>query len=338
MPYYTDDTFRQALEQPPVSGHFSPTSETAPFRWLLREFSEGRRGALLTVTEVNGGAPRPAGSHMAVVSGERFHGYLSGGCVEPAIAHEVEAVIAGGQDRVLRFGRGSPFFDIRFPCGGGIDVLVHTGLTAPLIEDALDRFACRSPFSLAFTPGESRSAIVEPSVPTGFHGDVFHRRYLPVTRLILAGRGPELETTARLGVAAGYEIVVMTPDAETGHRLSDLRIDLRILASPRDIPQWPADAWTATVLLFHEREWEDPILSAALSGPGFYVGALGSERTHAARRDRLLEAGHDAETVDRISGPIGIIPHAREPQTLALSVLGEIVIRRREFDATAPAP
>ncbi|MBU2654061.1 XdhC family protein [Acidomonas methanolica] len=332
--FFTDDSSRQALTGSfsPVAGHYSSSPDVASFSWLLKEFSENRAGALLTVAGVDGGAPRPVGSHMAVVSGERFHGYLSGGCVEPAIAREAEAVIAARQDRVIRFGKGSPFFDIRFPCGGGVDVLVHTGLTTALVEEVLDRFARRKAFTLAFMPGESRSAIVETPLQTGWCGTSFHRRYLPATRLVLVGRGPELETTARLAAAVNYDIVVMTPDAEMGRRLADLPVDLTILDSPRDVPALPADPWTATVLLFHEREWEDPILAAALAAPGFYIGALGSQRTHAGRRDRLLAAGHSPALVNRISGPVGIIPQAREPETLALSVLGEVAIRRREHD------
>lgn len=306
--------------------------EAAPFAWLLEEADEGRPGALLTIAAVHGGAPRPVGAQMAVSIGARFEGFLSGGCVEQAIAREVEAIIDRGRDATLRFGMGSPFFDIRFPCGGGIDVLVHVAPTADLLEEVLYRMARRQPFSLAFEPSAGRCTILDAVRTTGWSGDVFRRSYLPGTRLCLAGRGPELEAVVGLGAALNYEMLVATPDVDTAGRLTHLPAQVRHLSSPSDVVAVPDDPWTATVLLFHEREWEEPILAAALNGTGFYIGALGSERTHALRCERLLQKGHAAAAVDRITGPIGMIPAARDPETLALSVLAEIAVRRREAD------
>jgi xanthine dehydrogenase accessory factor len=306
--------------------------EADPLVWLQGELVAGRRGVLLTVTAVHGGAPRPVGTHMAVVPGQGFVGYLSGGCVEPAIAGEAERVLFGGRDAILRFGRGSPFIDIRFPCGGGIDVLVHTGPTADTVAAMLSRMAARQPFTLAFRPEASHAMIVDAALPTGWVGPDFHRLYRPVTRLCLAGRGPELEAVARLGVAARYDVVVATPDGDMATRLAGLGIDMRHLKGPRDGVDLPADPFTATVLLFHEREWEDPILAWALGGPSFYIGALGSARTHAVRRERLLATGQPPAAIDRIVGPIGLIPSARDPQTLAVSVLAEIADRNRSLD------
>jgi xanthine dehydrogenase accessory factor len=306
--------------------------DAEPFVWLLREMDEGRTGALLTVTAVHGGAPRPVGTHMAVVSGARFDGYLSGGCVEPAIALEVEAVIADRRGAMMRFGRGSPFIDIHFPCGGGIDVLAHVGLTPDLIEDALERMARRRAFTLGFARDTNRVALIEDVLPMGWDGATFRRPYLPATRVVLAGRGPELEAVARLAASARYDVVVATPDQDTLRRLADLPIDAFLLDDPWQVPRIPYDPWTATVMLFHEREWEDALLSQALSADGFYIGALGSVRTHAQRRERLMALGHGASEVDRIRGPIGLIPSARDPQTLALSVLAEIAMMRRAFD------
>lgn len=307
--------------------------EADPFLWLLCELDEGRSGALLTVTALHGGAPRPVGTHMAVGLRRRFDGYLSGGCVEPAIAAEVEGLILDGRDTILTFGRGSPFFDIRFPCGGGIDVLVHVRPDAELIEDVLDRMAQRTPFALAFEPNAGTASLVDGVLATGWRDNVFVRAYSPPTRLCLAGRGPELEAVARLALASRYEVVAATPDRETERRLRDLPIEIQRLGSASEGAQLPDDPWTATVLLFHEREWEEPILAATLNGPGFYLGALGSNRTHALRRERLLAAGHPLAAVNRIIGPIGTIPAAKDPETLAISLLAEIATYRCNAEA-----
>lgn len=307
-------------------------SEVAPLLWLLQQLEAGNDAGLLTVTGLHGGSPRPIGTHMAVVSARSFNGYLSGGCVEAAIACEVVSVIEQRSSRVLRFGRGSPIFDIQFPCGGGIDVLVSPGISIPILRQALEHHRRREPFSLAITPADEGVSIIEDTRRFGWVDGTFFRPYLPATRLLLAGRGPELEAIVRLAVASGFGVDVASPDLHIIDRIGGTVSHAQHLRSTSDICRVPTDPWTATVLLFHEREWEDTILKMALSGPGFYIGALGSERTQTARRQRLLAAGHDAALVDRVVGPIGLISQARDPATLAISVLAEIAISRRNAD------
>lgn len=310
----------------------SKTPCAAPFVWLLDQLRADRPGALLTVTSVTGGAPRPMGTQMAVVAGDRFTGHLSGGCVEPAIASEVEPLIARGESRILKFGNGSPFLDIRFPCGGGIDVLVSVGLSQDSLESILDRFGRRQVFTLAFDTSTGTCTIAEAVRPTGWIGTTFYRTYLPQTRLSIAGRGPEFESVVRLASAMDYVLDITTPDAESARRLRPLAHTSHHLTS---IPQHfhaSSDPWTASILLFHDRDWEEPILIDSLAGQQFYIGALGSRRTYEARRKRLTALGFDDTQIDRITGPIGLIPQARDPATLALSVLAEIALRRREVD------
>ncbi|WP_423066105.1 XdhC family protein [Devosia sp. CN2-171] len=303
--------------------------EASPFIFLGDALAQGLQGALLTITRVEGGGPRPVGTHMAVLSDGRYSGYLSGGCVEPAVAAEVKLCLARGKDELLRFGAGSPFFDIRFPCGGGIEVLVHVRPDPAMIDRVLRALERRTPFNIVFDPAAGSAEVQPFHRPQGWHGETFTRAVRPRTRLLLVGRGPELETLARVGIAADFDVVVATPDAAL---MSDYPQRIELSSSSMD---WkpPIDPWTATVLLFHQHEWEDPILRRVLIEPGFYLGALGSRRTHEGRRIRLLGAGLPGEMVDRIRGPIGWLPQSRDPATLALSVLAEISASRAEFDA-----
>jgi xanthine dehydrogenase accessory factor len=307
------------------------SADAALLGWLLDQRRQGYPAALLTITDVEGGSPRPVGAQMAVVDGQNFHGYLSGGCVEPAIAREIEPVIAARQSRMLRFGRGSPFLDIRFPCGGGIEVLAAVEIPLELLETAMSHIADRQPFALTFDPTTNGCTITDGVFPPGWTDGKFVRPYLPETRLVVAGRGPEFEAVVRLGSAMGYDMAIASPDAQSIHRMAPSVSFTQLLTHGQPM-DFSADPWTATVLLFHEREWEDQVLSAALAGPQFYLGALGSQRTQAARRERLLTQGHSMHSVDRLRGPIGLIPQARDPATLALSVLSEIAVRRREAD------
>jgi xanthine dehydrogenase accessory factor len=80
-------------------------------------------------------------------------------------------------------------------------------------------------------------------------------------------------------------------------------------------------------MLFHDHDWEPGILKAALAGDAFYIGALGSRRTHANRLDTLRKLGVSAADLDRITGPIGLVPSMRNATMLAISTMAEIVDR-----------
>lgn len=306
--------------------------ELAPFVFLARAQALGIPGALVTLSAIDGGAPKALGTHMAVLADGRHLGHVSGGCVEPAIAAEFAPLIAGGEDRTFRFGRGSRFIDIRFPCGGGVDLMLHAQPSAALLAEAIARFERREAFAIAFDPEHSTAAITDSPPPTGWHDGVFIRRYQPRTRLLLVGRGPEFEVMARVSAAAEFDLRLATPDESSAHALAALNVPIELLTTPTQAFELPIDPWTATVLLFHEHEWENAILARAAVADGFYVGALGSVKTHGLRRARLAAMGLSPQAIDRIHGPIGLIDRARDPGMLALSVLAQISATRAQLD------
>ena len=217
----------------------------------------------------------------------------------PILASEIMAARSEGRARLRRFGKGSNLIDFRLPCGSGIDILV---------DPQPDREACRA--ALARLEARQEAALDLP-VPDGATGILAQRRYIPALRLRLFGEGPELEALEALAAAAGI-------GCESHRR------DEPGLALGRSPSGLSADEWTAVVLLFHDHEWEAAILEWALSTPTFYVGAQGGQ---AARNDRLnvLGArGRDAGALARIRSPIGLVPHCRDPATLAISILAEI--------------
>ena len=136
------------------------------------------------------------------------------------------------------------------------------------------------------------------------------RRYIPPLQLQLFGEGPELEALRGLARAAGVEASAHGKDA---------------LALGRRPAGLAADSWTAVVLLFHDHEWEQPILEWALDTPAFHIGAQGGFEARRMRLERLAESGAASDQLKRIRSPIGVITHSREPGVLALSVLAEIV-------------
>lgn len=266
--------------------------------------------ALATLVDIRGGAARALGSHVAIAADGRFCGYVSGGCVEAAVASEALSAMAEVRDRIVMFGDGSPFFDIVLPCGGGITVAIHVLQDPDPIEAVLDELAQRRAASLAYVPKDNTLAAVEPAVGTAWSDEVFVTVYRPGTRLILAGQTVEAQAVRRLAEASGYDVIVSNQwDSQQG--LSDL-----------------IDPYTAVVLLYHDLDAEAVVLDSALQSAAFYIGALGSTRTHERRTDRLKDAGHTPALIERVKAPIGLFGPTRDSTSLALSVLGDIAATR----------
>src|SRR5882757_291133 len=159
-----------------IDGDVAPDDSAAIFGLLGEGHTAGLRGALLTLVDCEGGSARPIGAHMAVLEDGRFTGHLSSGCLEAALAAEAVKQIGLGKNVVLRFGVGSPFFDIRLPCGGSIDILIDVTVTGRQIETAADRLVRRRPFSLLLS-AIAPTRRVEGGQSTGCHEETSPRGY-----------------------------------------------------------------------------------------------------------------------------------------------------------------
>ncbi|NGP16430.1 XdhC family protein [Devosia aurantiaca] len=330
-----------AIEEPgiafaalPYDVGLDPDDPASVFTLLSLGLEHGVPGALLTIIDISGGAPRGLGAQMAVLADGRYCGYVSGGCVEAAVAAEAMRAIEAGKDEILRFGTGSKFIDIRLPCGGSIDVHVHVRPDATIIAEALNLLAARKTFSLRFDTAASSVKLTPHSAPRArseWQAFVFVRHYHPLTQLLLIGEGHELVALARLGCAAGLPVrAYMT--AEAGSDQVQTFGAAVTLLDGADLPELPADPFTAIVFLLHDRFKEMRLLESALGYDPFYVGALGSRRTHAARVSRLEAAGVSDSRIAALNGPIGLFGPTRTASALAISVLGEITDARVRLD------
>ena len=227
------------------------------------------------------------------------------GCVEAAAAYEALQVIATGKDRFVRYGEGSPYLDIVLPCGGGITLAFHQLRDAQPLRNVLDLLAKRQPAALRYLPTFQRLASAACTEITGWQEDAFITGYLPKTRVAVYGRSVEALATASIAQAAGYEVL-----------------------SGEDVQAQAVDPFTAVILLYHDLDRELPVLLAALRSAPFYIGALGSRRTHATRVEKLLSLGFSEEEIARIKAPIGIFAQARDARTLALSIVADVAAAR----------
>ncbi len=299
----------------------------------LASWSErGERCALVTLVGVDGNAPRAEGAQMAVSEKGQWAGYISGGCLEQAIALEAVDAIKAGKPRLLRYGKGSPYFDIQLPCGSGLDVFVEPVDRDSLIAEMRERMEARQPFALRIDL-ESGEASIESAPNDGAIGPQSHqegkgflRIYTPPLRCLVIGSSPIAVKLAELSASAGFETVFCAPDVEN------------LPALPAEVKVHPllpgtsfgADRWTAAVLAFHDHEKELPVFSDLLTGPCFFIAAIGSRNAHAARKLALESAGFSEADIGRIQSPAGLVPELKSAPLVAVSILAQIVAAGRE--------
>jgi xanthine dehydrogenase accessory factor len=297
------------------------------FRYLLAGQEAGRRTLLATIVGLTGAGARAVGTHMAVLDDGTSAGSFSSGCVEAAIVAEGADVIKAGRSRLVRFGQGSAYLDIRLPCGEGMDVLFVPDPDADTLRRAVTSMESRCPVTLLLSheAGLALSSEIAPAPD----GALFRAHHVPPLKLFLLGHGAEITAALDLALAYGAEVTILSPDEDIVAVARRSGADARHLPYPGAGIGLEADPWSAFLFLFHDHGWEPPLLAAALETPAFWVGAMGSRRTHAARVEALAAAGVGREALFRLRGPIGLIPSVRDPATLALSALAEIVAAYR---------
>jgi len=294
-----------------------------PF-WLEKHQS-GRKMCLATLVEIDGSAPRPLGSQIAISEDGSAQGYITGGCAEAAIIAEAQAAISAGKNRKIRYGEGSPYKDIALPCGSGIDVYFDVNIKAEQVGQILERLRARNPIELGIDTKAQTTKISEPPSSKQDNKSIYTRRYDPNFRLYIAGKGPIVPVLATLADQSGFEVISASPEPETLARIMNGCGVKTHLNSPREFAPLPLDQWCAGVTLFHDHDWEPPILKHFLESPCFYVGALGSRATHSARLNALKTAGISDENLVRLRGPVGLDIQASTPTEIAISILAEII-------------
>jgi xanthine dehydrogenase accessory factor len=305
--------------------------------WLAK----GERAALATVIETRRSAPRPLGSRLAVSESGRLFGSVSGGCVESDVAVQAREVIAGGEPRVLPYGiADEDARSVGLPCGGEIDVFVAPVADAELVgrlRQAVEEGLRGRLTTVVRGQGAGEMALDldgaaadRPTLVQENGRTLFVEPLAPPPLLLTIGAVDLAEVLSALAAQLGWRTVVSDPR--------------RALLTPERLPSagaliegWPEDALaragtddqTAVLVLAHDEKIDIPALSWALRSDAFYVGALGSRRTQALRRERLLKEGLTEEQLERLSGPAGLDLGGETLEETALSILAEIVAVRR---------
>ncbi|WP_102253751.1 XdhC family protein [Xanthomonas arboricola] len=282
----------------------------------------GQRVAIATLIDVQGSSPRPLGSEMAISADGRVAGYVSGGCVEAAVAHEAIAALRDGMPRWLDYGEGSQVLDIQLSCGGRIGVLVWP------VQDLGEHLARwrnarqhRRPFHVALD--RITGAVRYPVSPQDLRPDEFLRTHRPPLRLVLVGADPALLVLVSLASQMGIEVRVLRPHgpSEPPPGLAADHYDRRALAEA--LQDLHLDADTALYSLAHDGDSDLQVAARGLASRAACIGILGSRQKREARLQALRALGHDDAALARLRLPAGWRMGRSSPHTIALGIIAE---------------
>lgn len=318
--------------------------------------------ALATVVQTWGSAPRKVGAKMALTPGGAISGSVSGGCVEGAVFEEGTAVLQTHKPKLLHYGvADETAWDVGLACGGTIEVFVEPLDTAvyhfirTLIQNDEAGAAItiiRGPEALlgrklaVSRAGERVGTLANPAldaqamaaeaplvhpqrVQLNEEVEVFIDTVRPAPTLIMVGGVHIAIALTDFAKTLGYRTIVIDPRRAFGSDERFPRVDQLIQA-------WPDKAFvdvkitreTAVALLTHDPKIDDPALKVILEANPFYIGALGSNKTHAKRVERLRGYGFADGMISCIHAPIGLDIGAQTPEEIALAIMAEIVKAR----------
>jgi xanthine dehydrogenase accessory factor len=316
---------------------------TAASRWLARD----GRVALLTVVDTWGSAPVPVGGQMVVAADGRFQGSVSGGCIEGEVITAAASVLADGSAQTLSFGvEDETAWSVGLPCGGQVKVYIErlTGEAGTALIDAMvEAQTRRTGLVIQTNLATGHRKLIQRDTPdlapdmtqrfrTGkstykeiADGPLFTQALLPPARIVIIGATHIAQLVCEIARLAHYEVQVVDP--RTAFASADRFAGVTLHADwPQDVlPTIGIDPYTALVVVAHVAHIDDEALKIALRANYLYVGALGSQRNHAKRTERLMAAGFTGADIARIKCPIGIDIGAQTPAEIAVSIMAEVI-------------
>ncbi len=304
--------------------------------WL----KQGHKAALAIVAKAWGSAPRRAGSIMIVRDDGVFEGSVSGGCVEGSVITEAVELINGNDQsnttpifKSLEFAVASEqAWEVGLACGGEIEIFLYclSQDDASAIEELQTNLAFRKATSLILPLQDGSIQITDGKPITGkvapqSTDNHFTVPFVPPIRLDVVG-----------AVHIAQHLAVMAAECDYSVRIIDPRgafSESRTFGSAKLYADWPddyfrantPDATTAVVTLTHDPKLDDAALHETLTSTAFYIGCLGSRKTHAARVKRLQKRGTQQQYIDRIHAPVGLDIGSATPAEIAAAILAEII-------------
>lgn len=305
--------------------------------WL----QSGRKCWLSTVVATYGSSPRPEGSMMVCSEDGHIVGSLSGGCVEEDLVEKLKnGVLAEAHPQFFRYGESDEEAEqLGLPCGGHLDIVIEplrndeqTLIDFDLLSTRLQQ---RKLSERILDVGTARRKVheIEEYAPFSYDYDsrVLRQVHGPSHQLFVIGASMVTQYVAELAIMLEYQVTICDPRQDM---LDELDVDgvEKICAFPDDVIRERAnDAQTAIVALTHDPRIDDMGLLEAFDTDAYYIGAMGSSRTSAIRRERLLALDVSENSLARLHAPIGVQIGSKTPPEIAISILAEVIAERAKL-------
>ena len=309
--------------------------DTEVLQHALAWLREGHAVHLATVVQTWGSAPRQAGAMLAVRKDGRVVGSVSGGCIEDDLITRAQAGQLPSKPEWARYGV-SQEEAARFglPCGGTLRLVIEP----LLLEDWIDRVVEVTQTQqligrwLDLTTGVSTLTNARPGQLTEVKEEGCHFVYGPHWRLLIIGANQTAQALAQIATMLEFQVIVCDPREEFTADWDMPGVSLQPGMPDDAVLAIQTDARTAIVAITHDPKLDDMALLEALKSKAFYVGALGSSRNQAKRRQRLLDFDLTEEDIARLHGPVGLQIGSRTPAEIAIAVGAHLVQVRRALE------
>ena len=300
--------------------------------------------ALALVIETWNSAPKPVGSILLLSESGEISGSVSGGCVESAVISEAQISLKTQKSKILKFGvTNEDAFQVGLACGGEIKILIEPITNVNNSKrKILERFFknnLEGDFSiLKICLKSSQTELIEGKKASNFlsktekyhhqsflNGEFFYYILPPKSKVVVVGAVHIAQYLVEFGNQFDFDIYVIDPRSSFANKKRFPGVSI--------IDDWPDEALksiivdqnTAVITLSHDEKIDDIALQIALKADCFYIGCLGSKKTHEKRIDRLLNMGFNKNIINRIHAPIGLDIGSKKPNEIALSIIAEII-------------
>ncbi len=305
--------------------------------WL----AQGHRIGLVTVAKTWGSSPRPVGSLMAVRDDGRHTGSVSGGCVEEHLITRFRARQIAEPVAVVDYGvSGDQAGRLGLPCGGRLELLVEHIHTPQTLEPLLAALSDNRLVARRVCLQTGRTELLPATTQDGF---VYQKEYLekvfgPTWQILVVGAGHLSGFVAQIALTLDFRVTVCEPRKEYTESWPLDGAQLITMMPDDAVRKFINHERSVVVTLTHDPKLDDMALLAALESPAFYIGALGSARSHKKRRRRLRELGVSEQQLRRLHAPVGLAIGSRTPAEIAVSVMGEVTAIRNGVNVNGAAP
>ena len=297
---------------------------------------------LCTILKTWGSSPRPVGAMMACTLDGELVGSISGGCIEEDFLEQLrdgslkaQFDAEGAKPFTVKYGiNAEEQARLKLPCGGQLHVLLeyiepteqNQQLFARLDQDLANHSNISRIVDLA--SGDITASEQSSDEAVVIDGDKMMHSLSPMYRLLLLGAGDVAKFVAEMALALEYDVTLCDPrpnyldnwHVEGVEKTSRLPDDV--------VREHYSNPYSGIIALAHDPRVDDMALMEALKTNAFYVGAMGSERTSAARRERLPELGLSKDEIAILHAPIGFQIDSKTPAEIAIAIMAEVTAKR----------